>query len=137
MAKMVIGSGELARRLAGIPAKVLQVLRPALTKSEIAADARALAESSAGLSAHVKSLRADALPLPILAKYKFRQDRLPLLVLNIALVTLFVVGFSPADNRADLSGDESRSLRGSPIRGHAPQHLAGSVEDHPLSLTRG
>ncbi len=44
---MVTGSEALARRLAGIPAEVLQALRPALTKSvhEITADARAMAES--------------------------------------------------------------------------------------------
>ena len=62
MAKTVTGSEELARKLAGIPAEVLQALRPALTKSvqEIAADARALAESSRRTGALVQSIEATA-----------------------------------------------------------------------------
>lgn len=62
MAKMVTGSEELARKLAGIPAEVLQALRPALTKSvhEIAADARALAESSRRTGALAESIEATA-----------------------------------------------------------------------------
>lgn len=62
MARYVGGSEELARRLAAIPAEVLQSLRPALTKSvqEIAGDARALAESSRRTGALVESIEATA-----------------------------------------------------------------------------
>lgn len=62
MSKFVQGSEALARKLAAVPAEVLQALRPALTKSvhEIAADARALAESSRRTGALLESIEATA-----------------------------------------------------------------------------
>lgn len=62
MGKFVTGSEALSRRLAAIPAEVLQAVRPALTKSvhEIAADARMLAESSRRTGALVQSIEATA-----------------------------------------------------------------------------
>ena len=62
MSKFVQGSEALARKLAAVPAEVLQALRPALTRSvhEIAADARALAESSRRTGALVESIEATA-----------------------------------------------------------------------------
>lgn len=62
MARYVQGSEALAKRLAAIPDEVLDALRPALTKSvhEIAADARALAESSRRTGALVESIEATA-----------------------------------------------------------------------------
>ncbi|MBL4917451.1 HK97-gp10 family putative phage morphogenesis protein [Szabonella alba] len=62
MPKRVTGSEALAKRMAAIPQSVLEALRPALTRSvqEIAADARALAESSRRSGALVESIEATA-----------------------------------------------------------------------------
>lgn len=62
MGKLVTGSEALARKLVAVPAEVLQALRPALTKSvhEIAADARALAESSRRTGSLVQSIEPTA-----------------------------------------------------------------------------
>lgn len=62
MGKYIQGSDALTKRLNGIPEAVLAALRPALTKSvaEIAADARALAESSRRSGSLAESIDATA-----------------------------------------------------------------------------
>lgn len=44
-----------------------------------------------------------ALPLPAQTEHQLGQDRLPLIMLDVGLVTLFVVGFAPAHYCAHLA----------------------------------
>lgn len=62
MGKFVHGSEALARRMNAIPQAILEALRPVLAKSvaEIAADARALAESSRQTGRLLSSIDATA-----------------------------------------------------------------------------